>query len=85
VNIEANLRELERIDPGSDGFRYLLDRKRKGRSLPNCPEYVNLRVLHEAMEALSNFLSAVHSALRVRIQEIERLRFLEMEKEETHR
>lgn len=62
-HVEANLREFERIDPWSDGFRYPLNRDRTARSLPNAPEYVNLAVLHEGMEALANFLSAVRSEL----------------------
>ena len=61
-NVEANLREFETVDPWSDGFRYPLNRDRTGRSLPNAPEYVNLRVLHDGMEALANFLSAVRSS-----------------------
>lgn len=36
--------------------------------MPNAPEYVNLRVLHEAMDALANFLSAVRSELGVRLE-----------------
>lgn len=67
ANVEANLTEFETIDPGSDGFRYPLNRDRTGPSLPNAPEYVNLRVLHDAMEALANFLSAVRSELGVRL------------------
>lgn len=68
ANVEANLREFGEIDPRSDGFRYPLNRDRTERSLPNAPEYVNLRVLHEAMEALANFLSGVRSELGVRLE-----------------
>lgn len=67
ANVEDNLREFEAIDPGSDGFRYPLNRARTARSLPNAPDYVNLRVLHEAMEALANFLSGVRSELGLRL------------------
>lgn len=71
-HVEANLREFETIDPWSDGFRYPLNRDRTDRSLPRAPEYVNLRVLHDGMEALANFLSAVRSELgRLREYEIE--------------
>jgi hypothetical protein len=58
------------IDPGADGFRYPLNWDRTARSLPNAPEYVNLRILHEAMEALANFLSGVRSELGTRLDYI---------------
>ncbi len=67
ANVEANLREFEGIDPGSDAFRYPLNRDRTDRSLSNAPEHVNLRALHIAMEALANFLSAVRSELGCRL------------------
>jgi hypothetical protein len=67
VNVEANLREFENIDPYADGFRYPLNRDQTARSLPNAPDYVNLRVLHEGMEALANFFSGVRSELAVRL------------------
>jgi hypothetical protein len=34
ANVEANISEFEKIDPGSDGFRYPLNRDRTARSLP---------------------------------------------------
>ena len=67
TNVQDNLREFETIDPWADGFRYPLNREQTGRSLPNVPEHVNLHVLHQGMEALSNFLSAVRSELGVRL------------------
>lgn len=68
ATVEANIKEFERIDPYADGFRYPLDRGQAGPSLPNVPDLVNLRVLQDAMEALANFLSAVTSELRRRIE-----------------
>ena len=68
TNVEANLREFQTIDPGADGFRYPLNRKQTDRSLPNAPDQVNLRVLHEAMEALANFFSAVRMELGQRLE-----------------
>ncbi len=68
-NVEANILEVEKIDPGADGFRYTskFDKKANAptvdRTLPTAPSHVNLRVLHEGMEALSNFFSGVRSAL----------------------
>jgi hypothetical protein len=67
ANVEDNIREFQNIDPGADGFRYPLNVKQTARSMPNAPDYVNLRVLHEGMEALANFLSAVRSELGVRL------------------
>lgn len=68
ANVEANLVEFENIDPGADGFRYPLNRARTSRSLPNAPEHVNVGALHEAMEALANFLSGVRSELGRRLE-----------------
>jgi hypothetical protein len=79
ANVEANLREFEVIDPGADGFRYPLNRDRTARSLPNAPEYVNLRILHEAMEALANFLSGVRSELGTRLDYIAQMKADERE------
>ncbi len=67
TNVEENIREFENIDPWADGFRYPLNRDQTARSLPNAPDYVNLRVLHEGMEALANFFSGVRSELGVRL------------------
>lgn len=66
-NVEANIREFEMIDPSSTGFRYPLNQALTEGSLPNAPEWVNLRVLHDAMEAVANFLSGVRSELGVRL------------------
>lgn len=62
ANVEANIHEFETINPTAQGFRYSLDRKQR-RSLPGAPPNVNLRVLHETMMALANFLSGVTMAL----------------------
>lgn len=67
VNVEANLREFEQVDPGADGFRYPFNRDRDARSLHAAPDHVNLRVLHEAMEALANFFDGVRSELSARL------------------
>ena len=64
-NVEANILEFAKIDPGSDGFRYPMGSDLSTPSLPGAPELVNLRVLHEAMEAVANFLSAVNLGLSV--------------------
>ena len=61
ANIEANINELERIDPYATGFRYLLDRSQKKRGLSSPPAEVNLRVLQEAMVALGAFFEGVNT------------------------
>ena len=38
------------------------------RSLPNAPEVLNLRVLHDAMKPLATFLSGVSSVLQERLE-----------------
>lgn len=70
-NVEANIREFERVDPHADGFRYPLDKKQRTASLPNAPEYVNLESLHEGLSAVANFLDAVHTELSVRRDYVE--------------
>lgn len=62
-NVEANLREFEKVDPFSLGFRYPVERRTGTRTLANAPATVNLETLHAAMDAVSNFLSAVQSVL----------------------
>ena len=62
ANVELGILEFEQIDPGSDEFRYPLDRKGNG-SLPTAPEWVDVRRLHEAMIALSNFFSGARSEI----------------------
>lgn len=79
TNVEISLREFEGIDPYADGFRYPLSRDQASQSLPSTLKYVNLRTLHESMEALGNFLDAARSELGVRLnyyaeQEVERRR-----------
>ena len=60
VNVEANINELEKIDPYATGFRYLLDRSQKKQGLSSPPAEVNLRVLQEAMLALGAFFERVN-------------------------
>lgn len=67
-NIELNIREFEKIDPYADGFRYPLNKDRSARSMPNVPEYVNLRVLQDAMEALGNFFWGVRIMLSTELE-----------------
>jgi len=68
ANVEANIYEFESIDPGADGFRYPQGKDQHGRSMPNAPDLVNLRVLHEGMTAIANFLEAVRCELSLRRQ-----------------
>jgi hypothetical protein len=65
--LRPNLREFERVDPGADGFRYPFNRERDARSLDRAPDHVNLKLLHEAMEALANFFDGVLSELSSRL------------------
>lgn len=65
--VETNLGEFEAIDPGSFGFRYPTERNSGDRTLSGAPATMNLRVLHEAMEAVSSFLSAVRMGLSVHL------------------
>jgi hypothetical protein len=67
TNVQANIIEFEKIDPGSEGFRYPVGRDLSTRSLPNAPDDVNLRALHEAMVALGNFFEGVRSELGTRL------------------
>lgn len=67
ANVEHNIREFHRIDPGGDGFRYTLDVNLTTASLANAPASVSLRLLHEAMDAVYMFLSAVKSELSSRL------------------
>ena len=67
ANVENNLREFDRIDHAGDGFRYPLNRAGTLPSLGNAPANVNLRVLHEAMDAVATFLSCVRSELSARL------------------
>jgi hypothetical protein len=66
-NVEANIKEFEKIDPSAEGFRYSLDKKGK-RSLPRAPNLVNLRKLHEAVTAVANLLSGVSSVLQEQLE-----------------
>ena len=68
-NVEAVIAEFERIDPGAMGFRYP-HAKGGERSLPNAPDRVNLRLLHEAMEATGNFFDAVRAEMTQRLDQI---------------
>lgn len=67
ANVENNICEFDRIDHVGDGFRYPLNLAGTDRSLPNAPANVNLRVLHEAMDAVGTFLSCVRSELSARL------------------
>jgi hypothetical protein len=64
---EASLLEIEKIDPGSMGFRYPLSRGLKGPSLPASPAEVNLERLHMSMTKLADFLDAAHMALSMAV------------------
>ena len=81
ANVEDNLKEFDKIDPAADGFRYPLNSDRTLRSMPDAPEHVNLRVLHEAMEAVANFLSSVRSELGARLEYIAQMEAEQMEAE----
>jgi hypothetical protein len=70
TNVENNIREFDRIDHGGDGFRYPLNVAGTQPSLQNPPPNVNLRVLHEAMDAVATFLSCVRTELSVRLDYI---------------
>lgn len=61
--VEANIRELQDVDPRGTGFRYPFDRGSRKASLPEAPDEVNLPNFHRRMEAISNFLDAAHSAV----------------------
>jgi len=63
-HVEATVDEFATIDPGADGFRYPVARGQRRASLPNAPPDVNIPALHEAMEAVANFLECVHDSLR---------------------
>jgi hypothetical protein len=43
------------IDPGAAGFRYPMNKDQTEQSLPVGLMYVNLRVLHDTMDGVSNF------------------------------
>jgi hypothetical protein len=68
-NVEAVIVEFERIDPGAMGFRYPHSKDGE-RSLPNAPDRVNLRLLHEAMEATANFFDAVRDEMSRRLDHV---------------
>jgi hypothetical protein len=73
-NVEANIVEFQKIDPGGDGFRYPMKSDLRGRSLPDAPAHVNLATLHEAMEAVASFFSAVRTELGARLDYISEAR-----------
>jgi hypothetical protein len=74
ANVEANLSEFQMVDPGSFGFRYPTERNSGARTLAHAPSHVNLGVLHEAMQALSNYLDAVQMELSVRLDYLSEMR-----------
>lgn len=67
ANVENNLREFDRIDQRGDGFRYPLDREGTLPTLQNAPDNVNLRLLHEAMDAVATFFSCARAELSHRL------------------
>jgi hypothetical protein len=68
-NVQANIEEIERIDSYATGFRYLLSRDQKTMGLTDQPKLINLKVLHEAMLALSNFFDAVHTCQSIALED----------------
>ena len=66
ANVETNIDEFAKVDPGADGFRFPLNLKQTGVSMPEAPSHVNLAVLNEAMQALANFFEAGRSELGAR-------------------
>lgn len=67
ANVEANLREFDRIDHAGDGFRYPLNLAGTTPTLDAAPANVNLRVLHEAMDAVAMFFGGVRAELSSRL------------------
>lgn len=72
ANVEAAIKEFQRIDPGADGFRYpsAPTRRGGGRSLPNAPDQVNLQTLQTTMLGLSTFFDCVRSEMQVRLDHL---------------
>ena len=66
-NVEALIREFDRIDEGSFGFRYPTAKDWVSRSLPNAPSLVNLGAMHDAMEPVANFLDCAITELGMRL------------------
>ena len=80
-NVEANLTEMDRIDPNSTGVRYPVHiarkarqgekpKKRKSVSPPNFPDVVNVGRLHVAMQALANFCDGILSCQEQALDDI---------------
>lgn len=67
ANVEANILEFVRIDPGAVGFRYPLNVQGTAASLTNAPAQVNVVQLHSTMMALGNFFLCVRSEQTHRI------------------
>jgi hypothetical protein len=63
ANVEANILELETIDPSAQGFRYPVARN-GGPGLQGGPTTLSLRLLHDAMQAVTNLLEGVSSVLQ---------------------
>jgi hypothetical protein len=66
-NVESILAEISRIDPSAAWFRYPLNVQQTDQSLNAPPTHVDIVQFREAMEAVANFFSAVHSELTVRL------------------
>ena len=60
ANVEENILELEGIDPSAQGFRYPVARN-GDPGLKDAPTLLSLRLLHEAMQAVTNLLEGVSS------------------------
>jgi hypothetical protein len=60
TNVEVNILELEGIDPSAQGFRYPVERN-GDPGLKGAPTLLSLRLLHEAMQAVTNLLDGVSS------------------------
>ncbi len=67
-NVQANIEEVERIGSYASGLCYLSD-DRKTLGLTDAPKPINLKVLHEAMLALSNFFDAVHTCQAIALDD----------------
>jgi hypothetical protein len=69
-NVQSTLEDFERLDPGSDGFRYPLARDGVNASLQDPPHTINLRTLHQSMGAVAQFLTCVRTEMTVRLDSL---------------
>jgi hypothetical protein len=65
ANVEHNIIEIERLDPGSFSFRYPMTKDGTAKNLPNSLTHVSVPRLQEAMLAVANFFEGVVSQLMV--------------------